>query len=134
MIMDGNPRMNLASFVTTYMVKKKKEAHPSDPGTLASALSSFSPTRRCPGPLLTCTMQEKECEALMLDAARKNYVGFAASPVWCKGEIASSLRRDFFPTKQIDIDEYPQTYEMQKRCVNMLARLWNAPLAAEEGA
>lgn len=34
---------------------------------------------------------------------------------------------------QIDIDEYPQTYEMQKRCVNMLARLWNAPLGEEEG-
>ena len=33
-----------------------------------------------------------------------------------------------------DIDEYPQTYEMQKRCVNMLARLWNAPLGPEEGA
>lgn len=30
-------------------------------------------------------------------------------------------------------DEYPQTYEMQKRCVNMLSRLWNAPLAPEEG-
>ena len=32
-----------------------------------------------------------------------------------------------------DIDEYPQTYEIQKRCVNMLSRLWHAPLEPEEG-
>lgn len=37
MILDGTPRMNLATFVTTYM--------------------------------------EKECEELMMDAARKNYIG-----------------------------------------------------------
>ncbi len=37
MVMDGTPRMNLASFVTTWM--------------------------------------EKECEELMVDAARKNYIG-----------------------------------------------------------
>lgn len=37
MLLDGNPRMNLASFVTTYM--------------------------------------ERECEELMQDAARKNWIG-----------------------------------------------------------
>ena len=37
MILDGTPRMNLATFVTTYM--------------------------------------EKECEELMMEAARKNYIG-----------------------------------------------------------
>jgi len=50
---------------------------------------------------------EEEAEAIMMAAARKNY---------------------------IDIDEYPQTYEMQKRCVNMLGRLWNAPLEEKQGA
>ena len=67
MILDGNPRQNLASFVTTYM--------------------------------------EPECEELMRDAGRKNF---------------------------IDIDEYPITYTMQQRCVNMLARLYRAPLAEKE--
>lgn len=32
-----------------------------------------------------------------------------------------------------DIDEYPQTYELQKRCVNMLCRLWHAPLGPNQG-
>lgn len=32
-----------------------------------------------------------------------------------------------------DIDEYPMTYECQKRCVNMVSRLWHAPLGPEEG-
>ena len=27
----------------------------------------------------------------------------------------------------IDKDEYPQTAELEHRCVNMLADLWNAP-------
>jgi hypothetical protein len=27
----------------------------------------------------------------------------------------------------IDKDEYPQTAELEMRCVNMLSRLWNSP-------
>ena len=27
----------------------------------------------------------------------------------------------------IDKDEYPQTAELERRCVNMLAELWHAP-------
>ena len=30
----------------------------------------------------------------------------------------------------IDKDEYPQTAELEKRCVSMMADLWNAPGAA----
>ena len=30
----------------------------------------------------------------------------------------------------IDKDEYPQTAEIEKRCVHMLADLWNSPDAA----
>ena len=67
--LDGNPRQNLASFVTTWM--------------------------------------EPEAESLMLEGMRKNY---------------------------IDIDEYSQTAEIQNRCVNMIARLWNAPLEPHEPA
>ena len=60
--LDGNPALNLASFVTTWM--------------------------------------EPEADKLM----------------------AESLSRNF-----VDADEYPQTTEIHNRCVNMLARLFNAP-------
>jgi len=60
--LDGNPALNLASFVTTWM--------------------------------------EPEAERLMTETLGKNY---------------------------IDQDEYPQTTEIQNRCVNMIARLFHAP-------
>eukprot|EP00124_Ichthyophonus_hoferi_P005256 Ihof_evm1s717 gene=Ihof_evmTU1s717 len=69
MNLDGNPKMNLASFVTTFM--------------------------------------EPEAEEIMREAARKNF---------------------------IDQDEYAQTAELQTRCVNMLGRLFHAPLGPEEKA
>uniref|UniRef100_A0A2P2LIP4 Glutamate decarboxylase n=3 Tax=Rhizophora mucronata TaxID=61149 RepID=A0A2P2LIP4_RHIMU len=69
LMLDGNPRLNLASFVTTWM--------------------------------------EPECDKLMMAAINKNYV---------------------------DMDEYPVTTELQNRCVNMIARLFNAPLGDSEAA
>ena len=63
--LDGNPALNLASFVTTWM--------------------------------------EPEAEKLMHESFNKNFV---------------------------DQDEYPQTTEIQNRCVNMLARLYHAPQEA----
>ena len=62
--LDGNPALNLATFVTTWM--------------------------------------EPEADRLVMETLNKNY---------------------------IDADEYPQTTEIQNRCVNMLARLYNAPAA-----
>ncbi|XP_052203793.1 glutamate decarboxylase 1 [Diospyros lotus] len=69
LMLDGNPRLNLASFVTTWM--------------------------------------EPECDKLMMAAINKNYV---------------------------DMDEYPVTTDLQNRCVNMIAHLFNAPLEASETA
>ncbi|KZO97148.1 glutamate decarboxylase [Calocera viscosa TUFC12733] len=63
LLMDGNPALNLASFVTTYM--------------------------------------EEEAEKLMVDNLSKNF---------------------------IDVEEYPALGEIESRCVNMIARLFNAPL------
>jgi glutamate decarboxylase len=63
LMLDGNARLNLATFVTTWM--------------------------------------EPEAERLMAECSSKN---------------------------MIDKDEYPQTAEIERRCVNMLARLWNARL------
>ena len=62
LILDGNARLNLATFVTTWM--------------------------------------EPEAERLMAETAAKN---------------------------MIDKDEYPQTAELEHRCVNILSNLWNSP-------
>ena len=61
LILDGNPRLNLATFVTTWM--------------------------------------EPQAEALIAGCLGKN---------------------------MIDKDEYPQTAELESRCVNILADLWHA--------
>ena len=66
--LDGNPALNLASFVTAWM--------------------------------------EPEADRLMVETLAKNF---------------------------IDADEYPQTTEIQHRCVNMIARLWHAP-GGDDGA
>ncbi|PIN25512.1 Glutamate decarboxylase/sphingosine phosphate lyase [Handroanthus impetiginosus] len=68
-MLDGNPRLNLASFVTTWM--------------------------------------EPECDKLIMASVNKNYV---------------------------DMDEYPVTTELQNRCVNMIAHLFNAPVGDDETA
>ncbi|XP_074269554.1 glutamate decarboxylase-like [Silene latifolia] len=69
LMLDGNPRLNLASFVTTWM--------------------------------------EPECDKLIMNSINKNYV---------------------------DMDEYPVTTELQNRCVNMIAHLFNAPVGEDETA
>ncbi|KAJ3055991.1 hypothetical protein HK097_008480 [Rhizophlyctis rosea] len=66
--LDGNPNLNLASFVTTYM--------------------------------------EPEAEKLMQDNIAKNF---------------------------IDAEEYPMSAELQNRCVNIIANLFNAPNDDETG-
>ncbi|MCJ1364364.1 hypothetical protein MMC16_003474 [Acarospora aff. strigata] len=65
--LDGNPMLNLASFVTTYM--------------------------------------EDEAEKLMTESLSKNF---------------------------IDYEEYPQSADLQNRCVSMIARLYNAPTSSED--
>jgi glutamate decarboxylase len=62
LLLDGNARTNLATFVTTWM--------------------------------------ERQADQLMLECADKN---------------------------MIDKDEYPQTAELERRCVNMLGNLWHMP-------
>jgi glutamate decarboxylase len=69
LILDGNARLNLATFVTTWM--------------------------------------EPQAEQLMQECLSKN---------------------------MIDKDEYPQTAELERRCVNILAHLWHAPSARPAGS
>jgi glutamate decarboxylase len=44
---------------------------------------------------------------------------------------AEKLMTECFDKNMIDKDEYPQTAEIEARCVNMLSRLWHAPEAEE---
>ena len=43
---------------------------------------------------------------------------------------AKQLMAETFDKNMIDKDEYPQTAEIELHCVNMIARLWNAPKGA----
>ena len=67
-------------------------------------------------------------DELMLDGnARQNLATFCQT--WAEPEVlelmALSMNKNL-----IDSDEYPQTAEMERRCVHMLADLWHAPEAA----
>jgi glutamate decarboxylase len=63
-------------------------------------------------------------DELMLDGnARLNLATFVTT--WMEPE-AERLMSECSPKNMIDKDEYPQTAEIEKRCVNMLAHLWHA--------
>ncbi len=49
---------------------------------------------------------------------------------WMEPE-ARDLISETLDKNMIDRDEYPQTAELERRCVNILARLWNAPVEGE---
>ncbi|MCJ1285247.1 hypothetical protein MMC26_004587 [Xylographa opegraphella] len=47
-------------------------------------------------------------------------------------EEAEKLMTEALPKNFIDYEEYPQTADIQNKCVNMIARLYNAPTDANE--
>lgn len=64
-------------------------------------------------------------DELMLDGnARLNLATFCTT--WMEPQ-AEQLMAECAAKNMIDKDEYPQTAELEHRCVNMLARLWHAP-------
>jgi glutamate decarboxylase len=64
-------------------------------------------------------------DELMLDGnARLNLATFVTT--WMEPE-AEKLMAESFDKNMIDKDEYPQTAELEMRCVHMLSRLWHAP-------
>jgi glutamate decarboxylase len=63
-------------------------------------------------------------DELMLDGnARQNLATFVTT--WAEPQ-AQRLMAECAAKNMIDKDEYPQTAELELRCVNMLARLWRA--------
>lgn len=64
-------------------------------------------------------------DELILDGnSRQNLATFVTT--WMEPE-AVKLMGECFDKNMIDKDEYPQTAEIESRCVNMLADLWNSP-------
>ncbi|MEW5733238.1 MAG: glutamate decarboxylase [Thermodesulfobacteriota bacterium] len=67
-------------------------------------------------------------DELMLDGnSRQNLATFCQT--WVDPEI-HRLMDECVDKNMIDKDEYPQTAELESRCVHMMADLWNSPEAA----
>lgn len=67
-------------------------------------------------------------DELMLDGnSRQNLATFCQT--WVEPEV-HMLMNDCIDKNMVDKDEYPQTAEIEGRCVHMLADLWNAPESA----
>ena len=67
-------------------------------------------------------------DELLLDgSARLNLATFVTT--WME-PTAAALMADCADKNMIDKDEYPQTAELERRCIHMLADLWHTPHAA----
>src|SRR5450432_4221909 len=71
-------------------------------------------------------------DELILDGnARLNLATFVTT--WMEPQ-AQQLMAECFDKNMIDKDEYPQTAELERRCVNILANLWHAPATTSAAA
>jgi glutamate decarboxylase len=69
------------------------------------------------------------CDELMLDGvSRMNLATFCTT--WTEPEVHWLLERAL-DRNIVDKDEYPQTAELERRCVRMVADLWHAPAGGE---
>jgi glutamate decarboxylase len=75
--------------------------------------------------LLPDTALQTVRDELVLDGnARLNLATFVTT--WMEPQ-ATQLMAECLPKNMIDKDEYPQTAEIESRCVSILADLWHAP-------
>jgi glutamate decarboxylase len=82
-------------------------------------------TRLADDPVPADVAYELIHDELLLDgSARLNLATFVTT--WMEPQ-ARQLMADCVDKNMIDKDEYPQTAELEKRCVAMLADLWHAP-------
>jgi len=83
------------------------------------------------GGMLPDTALQVVRDELILDGnARLNLATFVTT--WMEPQ-AQWLMTECFDKNMIDKDEYPQTAELERRCVNILANLWHAPSVATAG-
>ncbi len=82
-----------------------------------------------PGGMLPTTALQVVRDELILDGnARLNLATFVTT--WMEPE-AERLMTECFDKNMIDKDEYPQTAELERRCVNILGNLWHAPQGSD---
>ena len=109
--------------------------HPPSPATRAEYLSVEPLFANETGAIPRHELPEAEMSAdlayqiihdeLMLDGnARMNLATFVTT--WMEPQ-AERLMSECFDKNMIDKDEYPQTAELERRCVNILSRLWHSP-------
>jgi glutamate decarboxylase len=86
------------------------------------------PRNRIPehGMLPDTALQAVRDELILDGNARLNLATFVTT--WMEPQ-AQQLMAQCFDKNMIDKDEYPQTAELERRCVNILANLWHAPAA-----
>src|SRR5689334_17257494 len=89
-------------------------------------LGAGIPRYRLPahGMLPRTALQMVRDELLLDGNARLNLATFVTT--WMEPE-AQVLMSECLEKNMIDKDEYPQTAELESRCVNILADLWHAP-------
>ncbi|MER7517304.1 glutamate decarboxylase [Streptomyces sp. NPDC126499] len=89
-------------------------------------MTEAPPRHRLPdGPLPPATAYQLVHDELMLDGnSRLNLATFVTT--WMEPQ-AGVLMGECRDKNMIDKDEYPRTAELERRCVSMLAQLWNAP-------
>ncbi|MEV0979819.1 glutamate decarboxylase [Streptomyces sp. NPDC049915] len=92
-------------------------------------MTQAPPTHRLPdSPMPPTTAYQLVHDELMLDGnSRLNLATFVTT--WMEPE-AGVLMAECRDKNMIDKDEYPRTAELERRCVAMLADLWNAPDAS----
>ncbi|MFJ4964868.1 glutamate decarboxylase [Streptomyces sp. NPDC088729] len=92
----------------------------------AAGMNTAPPRHRLPdGPLPPSTAYRLVHDELMLDGnSRLNLATFVTT--WMEPQ-AGVLMGECRDKNMIDKDEYPRTAELERRCVAMLADLWNAP-------
>jgi glutamate decarboxylase len=85
-----------------------------------------------PDGMLPDTALQVVRDELILDGnARLNLATFVTT--WMEPQ-AATLMAECFDKNMIDKDEYPQTAELERRCVSILANLWHAPSGGRENA
>jgi glutamate decarboxylase len=87
------------------------------------------PRNRIPadGMLPSTALQVVRDELILDGNARLNLATFVTT--WMEPQ-AEQLMADCFSKNMIDKDEYPQTAEIERRCVAILADLWHADISA----
>jgi glutamate decarboxylase len=94
-----------------------------------SAETSLPHNKLGDGPVPADVAYQLIHDELLLDgSARLNLATFVTT--WMERE-AGTLMQECLDKNMIDKDEYPQTAELESRCVSILADLWNAPDPAD---